>query len=303
MLMAPAVSDVPQNFCASCGTSVAEGDLYCPNCGVKLGNWAQPGTASTAERRLRTPRRVPWKPITFTVIASLVIGGVAALVLTHDWGPEERIGSVTAPGLDPTLSGGGLSSQKLSPDVLVESLHSMQPVGYRILADAVDEPSIDDFREVEPSRGASSEFDINGDGLTLRFSDGKRFVLHFPSTQQDSANAIFSIAERYRFFSDETLSAANELDDRTFALSDDLNSRSLTIGVSEPDLTERAATLASDWEDWINLHGDNPIEARTAEAERTVVLRVLDVAESPTNTGITAYNDSIDAMNRALHAY
>jgi hypothetical protein len=246
----------------------------------------------------------------WTIIAAAG-GGVALIIIgvlvAINWAPEERFGSISAPNLDRSLAGGGLSSSVLGIDASVSSLEERKPDGFRLVADAVGEDVVDEFQQAEPGPKWTSEFSLNDGDLTMYFAGGGKedseFFLDYPGQQNKTADEIFAIARAYGFYSDDTRSQLTEIEDEVDSIIDDFNARELTEDVPESDLVSRANAAADDLDQWLDDFGDYEIEVRAVEAERAVMLQVAAVAQNPTNAGLDEYNRLIDEMNDAIDEY
>jgi hypothetical protein len=243
-------------------------------------------------------------------ILAAIAGGVAALIaivlVAINWAPEERVATVTAPELDPSLTVGGLSSGVVGLDASVESLQQRKPDGFRLLADAIDENVVDEFQQSKPSAKWTSEFSLNDDELTL-FFDGRggddEFFLDYPGGQNKTADKIFAIARVYGFYTDDTRTQLTEIEERVNSIIDDFTDRQLTEGVAESDLVSQANAAADDLDQWLQDFGDYDVEVRAVEAELAVMKQLAAVAQNPTDAGLDEYNRLIDEMNDAIDEY
>jgi hypothetical protein len=292
--------------CPECAERVQANARVCRHCGYRFADppTGVPAGDSKTERSTSrgASKRTRWMTIAAVVGSLLILGGAGTLVALN-WEPEERLGSVRAPQLDPGLAGGGLSSREIGLTVLVDSLQATQPIGYQILADATDEDVIDDFQEVTPTGDWTTEFRINRGDLVLRFHGETNYLLKYFPAQEDTANELSAIGRRYGFYSSEETATIESLEERTDALLDEFDARPLVVGVPESDLASNASGLVAEWDAWIRGYGDAPDEARLAEARRNVLLIVAEVAADPTNPGLDNYNAAIQRLNRAISEY
>ena len=255
----------------------------------------------------RTRRKPPPTPVIAAAVAGLVVLIAMVTLVAINWAPEERIGEVSAPSLDPALAGGGLSSSVLGLDPLAKSLRSARSDGYELVLDAVDENVIDEFQAEAPGAKWTSEYALDEGALTLSFDGGggnSEFFLDYQGqAEQKTADEIFEIARRYGFYTTDTRNELTEIEDRLNALIDTWNDRSLTEGVAESDIATDARAIAADLDQWLDDFGDFEVEVRAVEAERAVALQMAEVAEDPSDTGLDEYNRLLDEMNDANDAY
>lgn len=261
----------------------------------------QPAPPTSPPSRETRRRRVGGARVALAVAAVAVLAG-SAVAVALNWAPEERLGEVTAPRFDPGLAGGGLSNRELGEEALVSSLENLEPIGYQILADALEEDAISEFAQVEAKPPWTSEFRIDDGRLRMRFRGDRSFILNYPPGDE-AAEEMFGIGRRYAFFSDQEQDALSSLENRTEVLAEVFDARPLTVGVSEPDLVAEAAPLAADWENWNRDYGEHPETAELAESQRKVALVIEEVSRDPTNPGLRDYERAIRRWNQAIRAY
>ena len=144
---------------------------------------------------------------------------------------------------------------------------------------------------------------MDGTTFALRFEDENNYVVRFPVSQQGTADELSEIGSRYGFLASGAGSEFVSLDERTDSLLDEFDARPLTAGVSESDLAADAATLASDWNAWIQEFGGESPEADLAQANRDLVSVIAEVSANPTDAGLDAYNAEIRRFNAAVRTY
>lgn len=258
-------------------------------------------TPETSQRE-----RNPWKIVALSAIAfAFLLAAATAVAVIANQPPEEKIGTVSAPGFDPELAGGGLSSSQIGADVLLGSVRSSASTGFQILQDGIEENAIDEFKQIQPRAGWDTEFEIDSSGLKLRFRNKDSFFIVWnraSSSEKYTADEIETIASRYGFFDRESGADFADLRERTLGLLKTLNERSLTIGVSESDLAAEAYSLAEDWDAWISENSESS-GVPLAKSSRAVIRKAEELAASPSDSGLVEYNDAIDRFNAAVDKY
>lgn len=244
--------------------------------------------------------RNPWKLAAILAIsfAVLLVASAIIIVIANN-PPDEKLGTVRAPGFNSHLAGGGLSSNQIGTAALLSSVRSSESTGFQILQDGIEENAIEDFRQVQPRDGWDSEFEINDSALSLRFKNEDRFWIEYPRSYSDTADQIFTIASRYGFLSGESSSELAGLVGHTETFLDTFLDRSLTIGVPESDLASEAASLTSGWDSWISENSESNYVA-VAKARRTVLEIAEAVSENPNNNEIDEFNAAIGRLNNAI---